>query len=115
MQTIATLSPADAQSLGAFLAKQNIAYETRESTDENGLDATELEVTKEVYEAACAATEAWDARRIAEYERRTPWRCPSCNSPHIERVEDIEYEKTATMIKAIFRCRDCKHLFAPRH
>ncbi|MDD4872852.1 MAG: hypothetical protein PHR77_20050 [Kiritimatiellae bacterium] len=114
MKTIATLTPEYAQLLAAFLVEQGIACETRNTTDENGIDAAEVLVQDDIYESACKATEIWDAEMLAEDERRTSRRCPTCNSPHVEYIKDIDYEKTMTKIMAIYRCKDCNRVFAPK-
>ena len=68
METIATLDSENARLLSAFLAKQGIACDMRGSTDENGLEATEVLVQDDMYQPACEAAEKWDAERTAEYE-----------------------------------------------
>lgn len=115
MKTIATLDPESARLLAAFLATQGIACETRGGTDENGLDTTELLVPDDIYEPACEATEKWGAEMTAAYERKTTRRCPTCHSPHVERVEEFDKKKSLTGIEAIFRCKDCDRVFVPRH
>jgi uncharacterized protein with PIN domain len=114
MKTIAALEPEAAQVVTAFLAKQGIACDARGVTDENGLETTELLVQDDAYEPACEALERWDAEKTAEHERTTSRRCPSCNSPRVEYVEDIDYEKSVTQIPAVYRCTECSRLFVPR-
>jgi hypothetical protein len=114
MKAVATLDPERARILGDFLAAQGIAYETHNSTDENGIENTELLVQDDRYDAACAATETWEAEMTARSENMSRRRCPTCNSPHTEFAEDFPYEKSAMGITAAYKCKDCGRIFVPR-
>ena len=114
MKTIATLDPENARVLAAFLAKQSVACDTRDGLDENGLETTELLVQDDAYDSACEAIERWEAEMTAKTSRTTSRLCPTCGSPHVEYVEDFDYEKSMTQIGAVYRCNDCKRIFASR-
>ena len=114
MKTIATMDPEGARVLAAFLAKQGIVCQARGGTDEHGLDTTELLVPDDLEERACTAIEKWDAAMTAESERRAQRRCRECGSPHVEFVEDFDYEKSVTGITAVYRCRECGRIDVPR-
>jgi hypothetical protein len=115
MKTIATLDPENAKLLAAFLAKHGFGYETRDSTDENGLDTAELLVQDDIYESACEATERWEAEMTAANESKSRRRCPTCHSPHLEFVKDFDYDKSITGITEAYRCKDCNRVFVPRY
>lgn len=113
MQVVAALStPEDAMALIEFLNKERIPSEIRTATEETGLDVTEVLVDDDQYDAACGAAEQWEANIREKAEARPRRRCAACNSPHLEQIADIDYEKTVTKIGTVLRCRDCGHLIA---
>lgn len=115
MKTIATMDPASASVLAAFLQKEGVVCETRAGTDENGLDTVEILVPDDRYDAACEATDKWDAEMTALSEKANRRRCPTCDSPHVEFVKDFDYEKSLTKITAVYQCQDCGRVFTPRY
>jgi hypothetical protein len=102
MKTLATFSDPDAVAmLAGLLEKQGIASQRAATLEESGLEAIDLQVADDQYEAACNVAEQWIADCEAAHEKRTTRRCTVCNSPHLETVPETE---------SVIRCRDCGHI-----
>ena len=113
MQLLASLStPEQAAELVAALGKAEISAETRNTTEETGLDVVEVLVEDAQYDDACAVVEAWEAAVLKAAESRTQRRCPACRSTDLEYLDPVAYEKSVTKISFMFRCKSCGHVVA---
>lgn len=113
MKTFATMDSEIAQGLIDFLNAKGIAYSTKKSADEAGLEVAEFLAEDEIFDTACSAVEEWDTKRLADLDEHSYRRCPSCNSPHLE-SDAVNDEETLTKISVIYHCKDCGRVFAPR-
>ena len=100
VRTFATLDTDMAVELLSRLKRHAIPAQILSCVQDDGLDTSEILVAEADYESACAVGAAWEAELIAEDEKRTRFRCPKCQSSHLDRVphEKLEY---------VFRCADC--------
>jgi len=106
MKTIASLEIDVADELVERLKKEAIPLEIQTSTQESGLDYTDIMVEDGVFDRACDVAEAWEADRIAKSERRSNRRCPSCGSSH------LDYMDADRLGGVVWKCRDCGNTFA---
>ena len=113
MQLLASLStPEQAAELVQILGKEAIHAETRNTTEETGLDVVEVWVEGEQYDDACAVVEAWEAAVLEAAKSQTQRRCPACRSTDVEYLDPEAYEKSVTKISFMLRCKSCGHVVA---
>ena len=113
MQLLASLStPEQAAELVGVLGKEAIAAETRNTTEDSGLDVVEVLVEDDRYDDACAVVEAWEAAVLKAAEARTQRRCPACRSTELDYLDPAAYEKSVTKISFMLRCKACGHVVA---
>ncbi len=109
MKSVAMLNPEAASGLAEFLGREQILCETRATTDENGLDVTEVLVEEDRYEQACDASERWQEEVAAAAQAQARRPCPKCRAPQgLERVQDGRYEEAGLVV---LRCRECGEAF----
>lgn len=100
MRTVASLEIDGARELLERLKLEGIVADLRTTTEENGLEISEVVVEDDQYERACDLAEAWLAELTEQDEKRSGRRCPKCGSWHLQYVPQ---EK----IGDIWKCRDC--------
>lgn len=96
MRSLAVLDPVAAAALAEQLGHAGIASESRPTTEECGIVATELFVDESIYERACDVVDAWWDDEARKHRRV----CPKCQSPHLEYVPHDS-------VAALFKCKDC--------
>jgi DNA-directed RNA polymerase subunit M/transcription elongation factor TFIIS len=107
MRSIASLEADVAGSLLELLKTEAIPVEVRTTTQEGGLDISEIMVEDSVYERACDVAERWEAERVDEAEKRSGRHCPKCGSQH------LTYVPLENRV-ASYRCKECGHAFLYR-
>jgi len=106
-------SPDEVREFIKVLDEAQIPYQLRTSTDEGGLETTELLADDAHYERACDVVENLQAAKAAASEQalHRKIRCAKCGSAAWERVEDESYSKLGL---TVMRCKDCGCLFTRR-
>src|SRR5690349_16518271 len=100
MQTVASLEVETARVLLERLKLAGIVGELRTTTDESGLEISEIMVEDDQYEHACDLAEAWQAELMERAEKTSGRRCPKCGSCHLRYVPDDK-------IGDVWKCNDC--------
>jgi hypothetical protein len=106
MKTIATLDKEAAAQLSAYLAGLQISCTARPSTEEGGIEGTELSVDDDRFDSACDAAEVWYEAKADEVARKQKRVCRKCASPH------LAYEEDETL-GGVYRCSDCGAVIVP--
>ncbi|HEY3855936.1 MAG TPA: hypothetical protein VGO67_16220 [Verrucomicrobiae bacterium] len=106
MKSIASLEIDVAAKLTQRLTKEAIPYEVYTVTQEGGLDYADVMVEDEYYERACDVAESWEADRVAQIQKESGRRCPSCGSANFEHVDE------SSLGGNIWKCKKCGKLFA---
>jgi Zn finger protein HypA/HybF involved in hydrogenase expression len=114
MKTLATLGIEEAPGLAEYLKTRGIRATVSPRTEDSGLEVGDVQVEDAVYEAACEAVDQRMAELEEEAEKNTSRRCPSCDSPHVEYLQNPDNVRTLTKIEGVFRCLDCGRAFVPR-
>jgi Zn finger protein HypA/HybF involved in hydrogenase expression len=106
MKSIASLATDRAVGLMERLNKESIQAECRNSTQESGLEYSDILVADDVFDRACDVAEAWEAEQLAEAERRSYRHCPTCGSVH------LEYTGADSFSISVWKCKTCGNVFA---
>jgi Zn finger protein HypA/HybF involved in hydrogenase expression len=106
MKSIASLEVDIAVGLLERLKKESIPFEVRTTTQESGLEYSDIMVADNCYERACDIAEAWETGRLAEAERHSNRHCPTCGSSRLEYIGDDSFGVN------IWKCKDCGNGFA---
>jgi hypothetical protein len=87
------------------LEKAGVPVSVRTTTQENGMDLSEILVDDAYYDRGCDAVEAWSDEKQAELRKKgcSPW-CHKCGSHNIE---IIPHEK----LVYYYQCKDCGYEF----
>ena len=97
MRSVASLEVDEARELLERLKKETIPAELKTTTQESGLEISDVLVEDDYYNRACDVADAWEAEKA---EQRSARRCPKCGSRHLEYIPDDRLEY-------IYRCKDC--------
>jgi len=106
MKSIASLEVDVAVELTERLKREDIPFEVQTATQESGLVFSDIMVEDGYFDRACDVAEAWEADRLAEAERSSNRRCPTCGSSH------SEYVGADSFGGSMWRCKDCGNGFA---
>jgi hypothetical protein len=113
MKLVASMyTPEQAAAMASMLREHGVASQTREGTEESGLEVVEILVADEVYDRACEVTEAWLAAAQEKAQSQSQRRCPACRSPNLDALDDSAVKGSITGITYILRCRDCGRMIA---
>ena len=86
MRSVASLQIDAAHVLLERLRREGIVADLRTTTEESGLEISEIIVEDDQYERACDLAEAWQAELTEQAEKRSGRRCPKCGSSHLRYV-----------------------------
>jgi hypothetical protein len=100
MQSIASLDLVRARALLECLGKESIAGELRTTTNESGVEMSEIFVADGQYELACDVAEAWFAEWSTKDLKKHGRCCPKCRSSKLQCVphDELDY---------IWKCQEC--------
>jgi hypothetical protein len=70
MKTIAIMEVDETREVLERLKKESIPTETQTTTQESGLEISEIKVSDDYYDRGCDVVEAWNAEQVAEAKRR---------------------------------------------
>jgi DNA-directed RNA polymerase subunit RPC12/RpoP len=101
MQSVASLEIDAARLLLEQLRTEGIVADLRTTTDESGLEISQVMVEDEQYERACDVAEAWQAALTEQTEKSSGRRCPKCGSWH------LQYVPRDDSVVDVWQCRDC--------
>ena len=107
MKLVASLDPETCSKLAVLLKDQQVASEVRTTTDQNGLEQSELLVDDASFDKACDLIERWQEEQQKEAAERNKQWCPKCHSIRLQAVEDEHYEKFGL---TVLKCLDCGEL-----
>ena len=96
MKSLATLDPDSAVGLVEHLRNAGIACQSQVAIEESGIPVAELLVEDTQYDTACDLVDKW----LDDVAREARMICPTCRSPHLERVPHDSVE-------VLFKCKDC--------
>jgi hypothetical protein len=105
MKAIAALVADLAVELTDRLKMESIPFEVQRTTQEGGLDFSEIMVEDSYFDRACDVAEAWEAERLADAERHSDRHCPKCGSSHLDYGGE-------TFGRSIWQCKDCGNAFS---
>jgi hypothetical protein len=100
LKAIASLAAGQTGELLARLQKEQIPAKVRTTTQESGLEMSEILVTEEYYDRGCAVVEAWDAEQFEAQKKRSGVYCKKCGS----RDYDSRWDE---QVGTIYTCRKC--------
>lgn len=86
------------------LKQQTIPFEVRTTTQESGLDVSEIMVEDGDCDRACDVAEKWEAQRVDAAERQSGIHCPKCGSQH------VAYVPLENGVPS-YKCKDCGEEF----
>ncbi len=86
MKSIASLEADVVDGLLELLKQAAIPVQIQTTTQEGGLDISEIMVEDGDYDRACDVAERWEAARVDAAEKRSGWCCPRCGSKHLIHV-----------------------------
>lgn len=100
MQSVASLEIDAARVLLERLKLEGIVAELRTTTEESGLEVSQIMVEDEQYERACDLAEAWQAELTEQAQKKSGRRCPKCGSWHLQYAP-------RDPVGEIWKCGDC--------
>src|SRR6516165_9725590 len=100
MQSVASLEIDSARVLLERLRLEGIVADLRTTTEESGLEISQVMVEDEQYERACDLAEAWQTEETEQAEKASGRRCPKCGSWHLQYAP-------RDPVGDMWRCNDC--------
>lgn len=103
-KTIASLAAGQTGPIEERLKQAGVPFEVKTTTEESGLETSEILVDPAAYDRGCQVAEAWADDMQENYRQRHGRRCPNCNSRNVKHLphETLGY---------IYQCEDCGHEF----
>lgn len=105
MKTIASLEAGQTGEILARLKKEQVPAEVRMTTQESGLEMSEILVADDYYDRGCDVVEAWYAEQFEAQKKQSGVYCRKCGSRDYDRKWDEQIGYT-------YKCKKCGDEFA---
>jgi DNA-directed RNA polymerase subunit RPC12/RpoP len=100
MRSVASLEVDIARILVERLGNEGIVAKLRTTTEESGLEMSQVMVEDDQYERVCDLVEAWQVEETERAQKKSGRRCPKCGSWHLRYAP-------REPVGQVWQCRDC--------